>query len=89
MVDLVQFLRIKRKSNDTFHLNSDIKIFAERHQLDRKYDLLKFVDEQDLLIDVKAIEMAKLSTVFQKICQIYNNNQRYDDCSLSFLNEDI
>lgn len=85
MVELIEFLRVKQKSNATFHLDCELKEFARRHITDEKYDLFKFIEQEQLLINVDVVEMKKLQSVFENVCRILNN-QRYTDCSLFFFN---
>ncbi|CAF3370534.1 unnamed protein product [Rotaria socialis] len=69
MNELIDFLRIKKRSNATFHLNLEMKEFARRHLIDQQYDLQKFIHDEKLLINISDVKMGKLQCVFQQICR--------------------
>jgi hypothetical protein len=75
-IDLIHYLRIKRKANAEFHLENEIKEFAQQHLLDDKYELSTFIKSEELLINTDSTELRKLEIVFEKLCRIFND-QRY------------
>jgi hypothetical protein len=75
-IDLIHYLRIKRKANAEFHLENEIKEFAQQHLLDDKYELSTFIKGEELLINTDSTELRKLEIVFEKLCRIFND-QRY------------
>lgn len=76
--DLIRFLRIKKMANVDFHLDTDIREFAQLHMFDDKYDLSSFIKEEQLLIDLGETEWIKLQTVFERLCRIFNDPKYYD-----------
>jgi nicotinamide riboside kinase len=76
IVELIHFLRIKRRSNIDFHLEMEIDEFAQKNMAQDRYDLSIFIKDQHLWIDVSGTEVKQLQTVFEKLCRLFND-QKY------------
>ncbi|CAF2691020.1 unnamed protein product [Rotaria sp. Silwood2] len=74
VAELLGYLRSKRNSNSTFHCNNEMQDYARKHVTDRDYDLRKFLEEEELFVDLNVLELKTLQTVFEKVCQIYNDD---------------
>lgn len=60
-VDLIDYLQNNKKSNASFHLNHEIEEFAMTHSIDQDYDVDKFINKEQLLINIHPKKMKQFS----------------------------
>jgi hypothetical protein len=75
-IDLISFLRTKQKANSNYHLEANIKKYAQQHVSEQTFDLLKFIQVEELLLDTDSVEFKRLQPIFDKLCRVYND-ERY------------
>jgi hypothetical protein len=74
-IELIHYLQKKRNCNSNFHLDQEIKDFAIRHSISTDYDIEKFIQEENLFINIDENERKKLQKVFEEICRGYNKSR--------------
>lgn len=69
------YLKEKKQSNESFHLDTEFKEYAAVHKITKIYNLSEFMDAQ-YMHRLDTDNLLVLQPVFNQVCRIINKDQQ-------------
>ena len=68
---MIFYLKEKKRSNESFHIDGNLKAYVRSHESDSTYNVNEFLATVDMhLLDGQ--DAIPLQPVFEKVCRILN-----------------